>query len=206
MPDISDSDKERLIRLRTELFDRELEGLAKRLRDGTITLGMWEEDFRTRLRQFMSGIAMISAGGPDKMTPSLWGRVGSHFKKQLKWLHDFAKDIYEKRKTVTEAAIAARSKLYAKAGGKLAVDIQAGDYRDYLTWLPKDGSTLCLNGCLCSWVQSINASSESEKTVTSTWTLSPAEHCDTCISRDGYVEVHVVPIGMSVPPVIGYGG
>lgn len=196
------------MRARQEAFNRTTDALAESLRSGRITLGMYEEDMRTRLRQYLGGMAIIGKGGVDNMTPSDWGKVGAELKKQYKWLHGFVKDIYSNRETVTVEAIKARARLYGEAGPKMAIMIQAGDLADpkeYLPWLPRDGSTECLNRCLCRWILTTIPSGD-VNSVTAVWTLSPAEHCDTCLERDGYIASFTVPLNVDVPDSIGFGG
>lgn len=195
-----------LIARRDAFFDA-TDTLSESLRAGRITLGMFEQDMRTRMREYIGGMAMISKGGVDSMTPSDWGKVGAELKKQYKWLHGFSQAIYENREDITVEAIKARARLYGEAGLKMAHIIQAGDIVGFLPWLPKDGSTACLNRCHCSWNISITSKNEQAgtKEVQAVWALHPAEHCEDCVGRDGHTVVFEVPIGLAVPSVIGYG-
>jgi len=170
---------------------------------------MWEEDMRTRLRIYLTGSGMIGKGDHENMTPSDWGRIGAHLKKQYRWLHGFAKAIYQKRETISLDAIKARSHLYADAGNTVATDIQAGDLRGQLSWLPGDSSTVCRQGCCCEWLLSVEEERPQEgvKTVMALWSLNPSvESCEDCVPRDGHTEMLVVPIGYEVPASIGLGG
>lgn len=200
---ISDADKVRLLQLRLEKFNETVEMLARNLRSGKITLNMWEEEMRTQLRLFHTGCAAIGKGGWRGVTSSDWGKVGSILKEQYKYLHRFARDIYERAETITAEAIAWRAKLYGEKGGFTAAFIQAGDIARMLPWIPKDGSTECLNKCLCVWLMSEGESEEGIKPVDALWTLNPAEHCATCVGRDGHLEHLFVPEGMEVPSQIG---
>jgi hypothetical protein len=211
---ITDAAKAEKLRIRKDAFNAATDILADNLMSGKITLGMYEEDFRTRLREYLVGAAMIGKGDPTKMTPSDWGKAGAQLKKQYQWLHGFTQDIFDNKDTVTLAAIKARAHLYGEAGGVVANEAQAGYFapntrRDppiILPWIPKDGSTECLNRCLCTWIMAEGDVTDGIKDVTATWTLHPAEHCETCVSRDGHVEFVQVPASVDVPPFIGLGG
>jgi hypothetical protein len=208
MPPIPEADKQAALLLHTRSFYNDLDRLAQSLYSGRITLGMWEEDMRTRLRIHLTGAAMIGKGDHENMTHSDWGRVGAHLKKQYQWLHGFSQAIYDNRETISEEAIRARSHLYADAANTVATDIQAGDLRDQLPYLPGDGSTECLNRCGCAWMIYVAEENRVEgvKTVSATWTLNPPlEHCPTCLSRDGQTEMFELPIDYEVPGFIGLG-
>jgi len=215
MPPIPENEKLRALVAVKEGFYGDLDRLAGNLYRGRITLGMWEEDMRTRLRIFLVNAGMIGMGDPDLMTPSDWGRIGQHMRQQYRWLHGFAQAIYTQRETITLEAIQARAHLYAEAAGKIATDIQAGSLRDQLPYLPGDGSTTCLNRCGCRWVVT---GSETDrdlgiKSVAYAWILNPViEHCEPrgglagCINRVGVMETVTVPMGEEVPAFIGLGG
>lgn len=200
---IADEDKVKLVQLRTERFYADVDRLAESLREGRITLQMWEEEMRTQLRLFHTGMAAIGKGGWSGCTSSDWGKVGNVLKEQYGYLHRFAQDVYDRRETITAAAIAWRSRLYGDKGGYTAALIQAGDVTGFLPYLPRDGSTLCLNRCRCFWSLMEGDIEEGIKPVTATWVLTPAEHCATCIERDGHVEAFTVPAEMEVPTRIG---
>lgn len=211
---IPDAEKTAKITARKVALEGAMDRLAENLYKGRITLGMWEEDMRTRMREYMYGAAAIGKGSPEALTRSDIGKLGAELKKQYRWIHNFAKDIYEKRDVITVRAIQARSHLYADAGNKMATEIQAGYFapntrRDpsiILPWIPRDGSTVCLNRCGCKWVLEVIGEDKAQgiKTVQATWVLNPElENCEDCIPRDGHVEVVEVPIGEDVPAYIG---
>ena len=205
---IGDETKIRLVQLRTEKFNETVEMLARNLRNGKITLAMWEEEMRTQLRLFHTGCAAIGKGSWGACTSSDWGKVGAILKEQYKYLHRFARDIYDKAETITEKAIAWRAKLYGAKGGFTAAYVQAGDIAGMLPWIPRDGSTACLNNCKCAWYLSEgDPSPDGIKQVDALWQLHPAEHCADCVARDGHVEHLFVTADTYVPSQIGgYGG
>lgn len=215
MPPIPESEKLNALVAVKERFYGDLDRLAENLYRGRITLGMWEEDMRTRLRIYLVNAGVIGMGDVDMMTQSDWGRIGQHLRQQYQWLHRFAQDIYDRREDITIAAIQARAHLYAEAAGKIATDIQAGDLRDQLSHLPGDGSTTCLNQCGCRWT--VTGSEPDNdlgvKSVAYTWVMDPVkEHCepryglDGCTQRAGITETVIVPIDEEVPSFIGLGG
>jgi very-short-patch-repair endonuclease len=65
----------------------------------------------------------------------------------------------------------------------------------------------CLVSCKCRWdLKIIKVDKKSgDKTVRAVWRLSPAEHCETCIDRNGHVVTIVVPKDVNVPKYIGTG-
>lgn len=195
---------------RKDAFNRDLDSLSQRLYTGKITLGMYEEDFRTRMREYMAGCAIIARGGdPNAMTHSDWGKIGVEMRRQYNWLHGFSKAIYENRDKVTLKAIQARAHLYAEAGIKAATRIQAGGFDGLLSWMPRDGSTVCLNRCGCVWVLEVLEvdAEQGVQRVQATWVMDPElEHCEDCVPREGHVEVIEVSVDTSVPDRIGFGG
>ena len=205
-------DRSRLYNVRRQRFITDLNALADQLYRGRITLGMWEEDMRTRMREYMVGCASIGRGGRHLMTSSDWGKVGAELKKQYRWLHGFSKAIYDKRNTVSLGAIKSRARLYADAGAKIANLMQAGPFASMLSWIPGDGSTTCLNGCGCKWILTVQDHDESGvgSLVAAIWTVDPAkENClprgglDGCIDRNGHVEMLTIAPGVEIPPYIG---
>lgn len=215
MPPIPESERAEKLGAFKRSFYEDIDRLAEGLYTGRITLGMWEEDMRTRLRIFMAGTTMIAKGDPEAVTQSDWGRVGYHMREQYRWLHRFAQDIYTRRDSITLAAIQARARLYADAANRVGTDIQAGELRQYLPYLPADGSTSCLNRCGCTWALEVVgvAPDAMTKGIRAVWTLHPEkEHCEPqgdlagCIERDGVEVVFEVPAATEIPKAIGLGG
>lgn len=215
MPRLHDSEKHAKLKAFSDSFRGRLSILADNLYDGKITLGMWEEDFRTRLREYVVGAAYIGRGDTDTpLTAGEKGKIGAFLKEQYAWLHRFAADIYARRNTVTPEAIKARSNLYAGAGNVMATDMQAGGFAPThgeltLPWLPGDGNSRCLNNCGCRWLLEVLEEDEimRSKVVRAIWIVDPAkENCEDCLPRDGHEEIVVVSIDTPVPDFIGLGG
>ena len=206
--DIPDNEKRIAFMAFRSSFDSIIDKFTDNLYSGRITLGMWEEDMRTRIREFLYGSGAIGKGGFNNLTRADKGWIGAEIGKQYRWLHRFAQDILDKRETVTADAIKYRAHLYAEAGAKVATRMQAGeDIASQLPWLPGDGSTKCLNNCGCEWLLTVVGVSGDIKTVDAVWTLHPdKEHCVDCIPRDGHREVISVGSDVIVPTSIGLGG
>lgn len=202
---IDDESKRRLIEVRTELFYNLVEDLAEQVYSGDISIGQWEEEMKQAIRELHTSTAAVGAGGWDEMTFQQWGRLGTPLREQYRYLHGFAETIQEKRDSISLAQIKARARLYGKAGGYSASLIQAGGtIESLLPYIPRDGSTECLNGCHCRWELSVaEERDDGTRVVHAIWLMSPAEHCDDCIARHGNVETIEVPPGVKIPAVIG---
>lgn len=204
---ISDKDIQKLLNLRVNIFYDKSDKLAEQVFTGDLTIGAWEEAMRAELRQLHSSAAAIAKGGWDNMTSADWGRLGTPLREQYKYLHGFATTIAEQADTISLKAIQARSRMYGRATGNTAALIQAGAViESLLPWIPGDGSTNCLVNCRCRWdLKVIKVDKKSgDKTVKAVWRLSPAEHCETCIDRNGHIVTIVVPKDVNVPKYIGY--
>lgn len=208
-PKIPTGSIQKLVRLRTARFNEDVEALASSLFNGRITLRFWEEEMRTQLRLFHTGMTAIGAGGWGEVESRQWGRAGAIIKEQYRFLHGFAQDIADRRETISEKMIAARARMYGAKGTFTANVAQAVDLLEYLPWMPRDGSTTCINGCKCHWSLTASAPIDGVKTVTAVWTLTPAEHCrasagkDGCIERNGFTTQFEVLGKTKIPAMIG---
>jgi hypothetical protein len=205
---ISDEDIQKLLNLRVDIFYDKSDKLAEQVFTGELTIGAWEETMRAELRQLHSSAAAIAKGGWDNMTSADWGRLGTPLREQYKYLHGFANTIAEQAETISLKAIQARARMYGRATGNTAALIQAGAViESLLPWIPGDGSTRCLVNCRCRWdLRIIKVDKKSgDKTVKAVWRLSPAEHCEDCLDRNGHIVTIVVPKDVIVPKYIGIG-
>jgi hypothetical protein len=211
---IDDVSRARLIDVRTTIFNTDVDNLAVRVYDGTISLGQWEEDMKSLIRGLHTATAAIGKGGFENVTQSDWGRVGAEVKSQYRFLHGFAEKIAEDRDTISLAAIQARAHLYGNAGRGMANVMHAGEFAGgtrrqpgrfpALPWIPKDGSTECLNNCKCHWELIEVDRTKTRKLIQCTWVVDQqAENCETCLSRDNHIEIRKVPLDTVVPSTIG---
>lgn len=201
---IGEEGKATLLTLRRNMFWDHMDGLAEEMYTGEISIGQWQETFKDYMRQFYSSSAAIGKGGWDNMTWADWGRLGPVMKDQYRYLQGFADHIYDNRDTISLKYIKARSRLYGEGGAYGAALLEAGVvFEALLPWLPRDGSTECLNRCHCSWMNSISGKDKKFNIVRCVWTLGKADHCGTCVDRDGYVEQIRVHETVEVPSIIG---
>ena len=201
---IDEESKARLLDLRIRMFYDASDDLSERLYIGDITIGEWEESMRQNIRQLYSSSAAIGKGGWDNMDLSDWGRLGNPVKAQYQWLHNFAEFIEENKDDISLQAIQARARLYGDAGGHAAILMQAGRIiANELPYIPRDGTTECLNRCHCIWNLLIIDNVDDFNVIQATWRLGVADHCETCISRDGHVEIIRVHELTDVPDFIG---
>lgn len=201
---IDDDSKKRLIEVRRNIFYEDVDRLAEQLYTGDISLGQWEETMRRYVRELHTSTAAIGKGGWGEMTWKDWGRLGTPMREQYRYLHGFAEYIADNRENISLARIKARAHMYGNAAGHSAYLIEAGaEIASQLPWLPKDGSTECLVGCKCQWDLTVVGNSGNMKNVKAVWRLNPAEHCDDCVDRNGYIHMLRVAKDVPVPNKIG---
>lgn len=201
---ITDDNRTELIAERLNMYRDWADDMAAKLYNGDITIGQWQESMKAELRQLHSSMAAISRGGFDRMRSRDWGRLGPQLHKEYKWLAGFAEHISANRDTISLEYIQNRARLYGHGAEATSVMMEADFYfSDHLPWLPKDGSTECLHRCRCHWSLDITGVQSGWQIVKATWTLNPAEHCGTCVSRAGHTELMRVPPNVAVPDRIG---
>lgn len=191
---------------RIEQFKKEADELAEELAAGIITLGTWEELFRQLIKRLHIGAAVIAKYLKwQDMTTDDWKQLPPIIKLQWQYAHRFSRDILTRFTAgiLTLAAIKWRSRLYGDAARYTATVIVAGSLRSQLPWIPRDGSTRCLNNCRCYWDCEVLDTTGGLKRVRCVWRLRPAEHCQDCIPREGYVATAIVPESENVPRYIG---
>jgi len=202
---IDDTSKANLVRIRTGMFNNEVDALSEKMYTGGISIGAWEEAMKKLIRELHSSVAAIGKGGWDAMTPADWGRLGPVMKSQYQYLHRFAEKIASERDTISIDYIKARAHLYGNAANNTLAMVQAGQVlTEKLPWLPGDGSTECLINCKCRWELEIIGKEGDFNIVQAIWHLGEAEHCDDCVERDEYVVTLNVYKTIPIPAIIGY--
>lgn len=202
---INDASKQALIQIRQSMFNDDVTGLAAKVYSGEMTIGKWEESMKSLIRGLHTSVTSIKKGGWDQMSWSDWGKMGTPLREQYKYLHGFAKTIETNKDTISLKAIEARAKMYGNAAQATGDIVNTdAEIRSKLPWMPRDGSTECLVNCLCRWQLQVLNKTNKFQMVQATWRVSPAEHCDTCIGRNGHTEVFYVGLDVEVPSVIGY--
>lgn len=157
----------------------------------------WHARMRQEIKDEYIRQYLLGTGGRDQMRPADWGSVGGMIGDQYRYLRDFYAEI--ESGDLTEAQIRARAAMYinsareayeranarAQSGGTLV-----------LPAYPGDGSTICLTNCRCFWdIQEILDDLGILIGWNAYWTLTPAEHCTTCLGRAGMWNPYTVEIG-----------
>ena len=202
---IADESMTALVKARINIFFDESDALATKMYTGNVSLGQWQESMKQLIRECHTSTAAIGGGGWDEMTWAQWGRLGTPLREQYRWLQGFTEFIAENREDISLRAIQARARLYGEGAGGSTVLMQAGPaLESLLPWVPKDGQSECLNRCHCTWLLDVTGKQpDGSQEVQAIWVLGAAEHCDTCVGRDGHVEMLIVPAGEVVPSRIG---
>lgn len=201
---IPEGEKYDVMAERQRIFDALSDQLSEQLYTGELSIGQWQEQMKLAIREFHTAATVIASGGWDNVSSRDYGRIGPVLREQYKYLHRFAQHIAENKDNITLAYLKARSRLYGEGAVKTGVLIETPVYiYDMLPWIPKDGSTPCLNGCHCKWVSRVVSVDGNWQTVEFTWHLGEAEHCGPCVGRDGHVEVLRIPLDVDVPIAIG---
>ena len=152
--------------------------LASRVSSG-LTVAEWERDMRSTIRNATVDQYVLGRGGRNAMTQSDWGRVGRLVKEQYKYANAFAADIAAGKLSAEQ--IAARSALYMASSTDAYERGRASAFQGLrLPAYPADGSQQCKSNCKCYW----DIQDEGDR-YECTWTLAPAEHCETCLSNAG---------------------
>jgi len=211
---IDEASKQRLVDVRIGIFNNDMDILAEKMFVGDVTLGQWEETAKRLIRELHTSVAAIYKGGWDQMTWEDWGRLGPVLKEQYRYLHGFAQAIADNRDTISLRAIQARAHMYGDAAMQSANKVITPiALEKQLPWMPREGEGIgmekgniadCLTRCCCAWVMTKMGMEKDFNIVQAVWTLSPAEHCDTCIERKGYTEVIKVYKDIEIPDHIGF--
>lgn len=201
---IDDASKQNLLQIRLNIFYDKVDELSEKMYTGDISIGDWQESLKKEIRMIYNSSAAIGKGGWDQMGPRDWGRLGTPLREQYRYLQGFAEHVATNRDTVSLKYIKARTRLYGEGAFHATTMIEAGFwFSDTLPWLPKDGSTECLNRCHCWWSLEVTSTTKRHQVVRATWNLGVADHCDTCLQRSGHVEILQVPLDVTVPSKIG---
>jgi hypothetical protein len=155
---------------------RRVREITARLASGSYTLENWTDEMRKALKDNYISQYLLGRGGRNVMNQSDWGRIGGLLSNQYRFLNNFANEIGLGQ--LTQAQIAARAALYIDSATQAFERAKAASWSLTLPAYPGDGSTLCMANDRCSWVIV-----EFDDRIEATWTLSPAEHCETCLAR-----------------------
>lgn len=143
---------------------------------GGMTVQQFELEMRAIVKDTYLANYMLAKGGRQNMTSADYGRVGALCRTQYQYLHDFAGRVASGELSL--AQIGARASAYMQSSTQAHEKGKAAGRGLTLPAYPGDGSTVCKYNCRCSW-----RIEEKETEWLCYWTLSPAEHCETCLSR-----------------------
>lgn len=164
---------------RQTIIDRataEVDVLAARLADGTITTAEWTIQMRDAVKRTTIDQYLLGRGGRNAMTQADWGRIGYRLRQQYGYLQRFAQAVDAGQ--LSDAQIAARAKLYVSATWSTLDRAKGASWQIVLPAHPGDGGTRCKSRCRCHW--EIHADKDAGL-ILATWRLdSQAEHCDGC--------------------------
>lgn len=146
--------------------------------NGELTLAEFGEAHKEIVKRSAISQSLLGIGGRDSATPQSWGAVGNFLAGQYRLIDIMLEQIADG--FVSEATLRNRVGLYInstrfnfeRARG-LAHELNFPAY-------PRDGSTKCQGGCLCTWrvLQDDGGGNAIAK-----WEIRPAEHCIHCLNR-----------------------
>lgn len=167
------------IELRDDVVTRlrsDAEALARRLADQDLTVQQWEAEMQRAVSSANTVQWAFGRGGRHAMTDDDLAALADLIRSQHQYLRAFAEDAAAGK--LSEAQIAARSKLY------YASSVQAYERGRAAAWnvvpphVPGDGSTPCGANCKCAI-----SYRETDDTVELRWKLQSGESCSGCKRR-----------------------
>lgn len=182
--------QQQAVRLRDEFaramrFERAGQ-LAGRLASGDMTVQAFTLAARQEIKAAYLAEYMLGKGGRHNMNQADFGRVGGLLRSQYGYLQNFANEI--KAGNLSEAQVQWRLGLYMDSAGQAYERANAADRQiPEMPAYPKDGSSECKANDQCWWRYE-----ETELEWLCTWTLTDAEHCNTCLDRaDRWAPLHI---------------
>ena len=160
----------------TEAMKGDTDRMTRQLANGEISLGRWQLDMQSRVKQVITDQYALSVGGRNAMAPSDWGRVGRMTQDQYRYLEQFAAEIRTGK--LSAGQIQTRARMYMNSGtaayekGNAASRGMPG-----LPQYPGDGGTQCRTNCQCHW-----DIGETDTEWQAFWRLGVAEHCPDCVA------------------------
>jgi hypothetical protein len=165
-----DESLQRLLAALEAQIDRLMDALAS----GALSAEEWAERFSVQLATYHQA-ALLATGQSlnDAATAWLARNVGT----QLQFLHDFQLVVQDA--DAYQAGWRARAQMY---GDAIGASYEAGRTRMLpLPALPRDGTTLCLTNCGCTWdIRQL----EGDGNYDCYWRRGKADTCNTCLARE----------------------
>lgn len=144
-----------------------------------ITIQQWQSQFREGLKNQYIAQYVTARGGRENMTQEDWGRLGGLLKNQYTYHNRFAQDIIDGKMSLGQARF--RAGMYQQSSGQAferAKAISLGVPYDQIPAWPRDGQTVCLTQCMCSW-----RFVRTESGWDCFWELGEADHCVDCLEN-----------------------
>lgn len=133
-----------------------MQTLATRLRDGDLSLAMWEVEMRDALKRSHVASAALARGGWGQLSPADYGRVGRRLRSEYGYLHGLQREIA--RGLPLDGRFLARIRMYAQ-GSRGTYDIteravlEAAGYDQERSVLhPADHCEQCVDQAALGWV------------------------------------------------------
>jgi hypothetical protein len=150
-----------------DLLGERLDTLADNLATGRMTPDQWYESMQNELRVIHDTYARLGRGTLSQ----------TRLDGQLTFLEGFHGDV----EGMDAEAIKRRARMYLDSGQvsfheALTATLGIPSMPSY----PKDGTTICKNGCACGWSYETLPGNGN---VNAYWRLRPADHCETCVNR-----------------------
>jgi hypothetical protein len=153
--------------------------LADLVSDGTLSPADFGQRLKDELKSADIQAYILGRGGRDLMQPRDWGALGNMLKPEYARINQFVADI--EAGDLTPGQIRARAALYFQRARE---GYERGHARAHdlptLPAYPGDGTSECMNGCLCRWN---HVKLDGEGNVDSFWEAQPIEPCPTCLER-----------------------
>lgn len=162
-----------------------LRALGEQLAAGTITLAVWEVEFRRIVAETITALHLFGAGGEQmiRQKPVHIARLVEALERQIPFARSFIDEVRDG--VVAADAVAARSELYVGAGITAHDQARADDWGITLPYYPADHGTPCQSNCRCSWEITTSTDEATGRDVTRAYwqTEGDSKVCSGCRSR-----------------------
>lgn len=167
-------------------FEQDVRLYTQNLIEGRWKPKQWRDNVEIAIRNLYLTAAIAGAGHVGRLMPQVLSDVTERLNSQRPFLDKFAAEVERMEPAERNLdKLTKRLALYAKPA---LVVVHAAIDRTYgrpnLPFRPKDGTTVCMNGCKCDWVwEDVNPANGDWDV---RWVLDRSggvEHCSTCLTR-----------------------
>lgn len=167
-------------------FEADVRLYTQNLIEGRWQPKQWRDNVEIAIRNLYLTAAIAGAGHVARLMPDVLHDVTERLASQRPFLNKFAAEV--ERMEPSERNLDRLVNRLTRYGQPALTLVHAGIDRTYgrpsLPFRPKDGTTICMNGCKCDWVwEDVNADGGDWDV---RWTLDRSggvEHCATCLTR-----------------------